>query len=85
MLQIINVTLTHQNDLSKLTDKLSFTLSTGEKLGIIGEEGTGKSSLLQAIYQPNLISSYLDIEGQITNQFKKLAYLPQSLEKVSST
>lgn len=81
MLQIINVTLTHQNDLSKLTDKLSFILSTGEKLGIIGEEGTGKSSLLQAIYQPNLISSYLDIEAQITNQFKKLAYLPQSLEK----
>ncbi|KHD45101.1 ATP-binding cassette domain-containing protein [Streptococcus hongkongensis] len=81
MLELKNVTLTHQKDLNKLINQLSLTVTAGDKLAIIGEEGTGKSSLLQAIYQPDKILSYIEKEGNITNHFKRMAYLPQTLEK----
>lgn len=79
MLQLKHLTLTHQKDLHVLIKELSLVVNPGEKLAIIGEEGTGKSTLIQLLVNPDLISSYIQIDGEIINHFGAIGYLPQSL------
>ncbi|WP_394405579.1 ATP-binding cassette domain-containing protein [Streptococcus sp. 20-1249] len=79
MLQLKHLTMIQEKDLHTLVENLSATIQIGDKLAIIGEEGTGKSSLLQVIYNPNLVTDYLKIEGEIINHFSSMAYLPQLL------
>lgn len=81
MLYIKDLTLTHQNDLQDLVKDLNVVVNSGDKLAIIGEEGTGKSSLIKAIIDVELISDYLDSQGKIINHFHNIAYLPQSLSR----
>ena len=66
MLQIRNLTIIYDKDQRKLVDKLSLTLNDGDRLAIIGEEGNGKSTLLQWIHDPMLIRSYATAQGAIT-------------------
>lgn len=80
MLQLEKLTITHQKDLQDLVRDLDLVLNPGEKLAIIGEEGTGKSSLIKAIVAPQLLSSYAQLSGKITNHFHQFGYLPQALE-----
>ena len=80
MLQLEKLTITHQKDLQDLVQDLDLVLNPGEKLAIIGEEGTGKSSLIKAIVAPQLLSSYAQLSGNITNHFHQFGYLPQALE-----
>lgn len=80
MLQLEKLTITHQKDLQDLIRDLDLVLNPGEKLAIIGEEGTGKSSLIKAIVAPQLLSSYAQLSGIITNHFHQFGYLPQTLE-----
>lgn len=82
MLHIQDLTLTHQKDLQDLTKNLSLVVNKGDKLAIIGEEGTGKSSLIKAIVDFDMISDYLDIKGKVINHFHHTAYLPQSLSVI---
>ncbi len=58
----------------RLIDGVSFSINSGEKIGIIGVNGTGKSTLLK------LLSGELTAdEGSITTvSGLKVAYLPQS-------
>lgn len=79
MLSINNLTITHQKDLRELIKDLTLLVNAGDKLAIIGEEGTGKSTLIKAIVDKNLITSYAVLEGHITNQFHQIGYLPQNL------
>lgn len=81
MLQLEKLTITHQKDLQDLVRDLDLVLNPGEKLAIIGEEGTGKSSLIKAIVAPQLLSSYAQLSGTITNHLHQFGYLPQALEK----
>ena len=80
MLQLEKLTITLQKDLQDLVRDLDLVLNPGEKLAIIGEEGTGKSSLIKAIVAPQLLSSYAQLSGNITNHFHQFGYLPQALE-----
>ncbi len=80
MLQLEKLTITHQKDLQDLVRDLDLVLNPGEKLAIIGEEGTGKSSLIKAIVAPQMLSSYAQLSGKITNHFHQFGYLPQALE-----
>ncbi len=80
MLQLEKLTITHQKDLQDLVHNLDLVLNPGEKLAIIGEEGTGKSSLIKAIVAPQMLSSYAQLSGNITNHFHQFGYLPQALE-----
>lgn len=63
-----------------LLDHFSFTLGSCDKVGIIGEEGNGKSTLLKAIYQPSLIEHYTDMSGSIDTQNQTFGYFAQQME-----
>ena len=63
----------------KLIEDLSFSLNKEDKLAIIGEEGNGKSTLLKAIYDKNLILPYCNVQGTIETRGEILGYLEQKL------
>ncbi|MDY4760608.1 ATP-binding cassette domain-containing protein [Streptococcus thoraltensis] len=79
MLQTQHLTLTHQKDLQDLVKDLGLVVNDGDKLAIIGEEGTGKSSLIKALIDITSISDYIKVEGKVINHFHHIGYLPQSL------
>ena len=49
MIKINHLTITQNKDLRDLVADLSMSIQDGEKVAIIGEEGNGKSTLLQAL------------------------------------
>lgn len=81
MLHIHNLTIRHQKDLRVLVQDLTLILHPGEKLALIGEEGTGKSTLMQTMMHPDHFPDYVEVEGQIKRFFVNPAYLPQSLSE----
>ena len=76
MLELKNICITLTQTGRKLFDNFNFTLNAGEKAVVIGEEGNGKSTLIQMIYDPALIEGYCEYSGQIIKK-GALAYLPQ--------
>ena len=48
-----------------LIEDLNYSLGNDDKVGIIGEEGNGKSTLLKAIYNRKLIEDYAAVSGII--------------------
>jgi len=82
MLSIENLTIIHKKDLTTLAENVSFSVSPGECLALIGEEGNGKSTLLRAILQDESIDSYAEISGRIVNTFRT-GFLPQELPAAS--
>ena len=81
MLIISNLSLILKKDLRVLIKNFSLTVNKKDKIGIIGEEGNGKSSLLKTIYNQEEASKYLEIKGTINIKNEKIGYLPQMVEK----
>ena len=79
MLQIKNLTIIHKKDTRVILENFGCVLNDGDKSVIIGEEGNGKSSLLQWIYNPELITDYCAAEGERILRDRRLGYLPQEL------
>ena len=78
MLQISHLTLIHKKDLRTFVRDVSFVINDGDKVAVIGEEGNGKSTLLQWIFDPQRIDGYCQWEGGITCSRHK-GYLAQQL------
>ena len=70
----------HKDDQRMLVDHFNFVLNKGDKAVIIGEEGNGKSTLLKAIHNRDLVSDYAEISGSINKLGHKSGYLPQEIE-----
>lgn len=79
MLQVKNLNLYHLKDLKHIIKDLSFTINVGDKVAIIGEEGNGKSTLLKWLFGDKSIEEYIQVKGELINQFSQMIYLPQSL------
>ena len=85
MLQIINLTITHKKDLRTILEDFSFTLNSGDKAVIIGEEGNGKSTLLKLIFDPALVEGYAEYSGEIIRRGMRLGYLAQELDEAAKS
>lgn len=79
MLQIQHLTIRHKRDLRVLLEDFSLTLHPGDKAALIGEEGNGKSTLLQWLADPDSIAPYAEAQGQRVLTGERVGYLPQSL------
>lgn len=77
MLRLSNITKSYGQSI--ILDKISFTLSPGQKIGVVGPNGCGKSTLLKIIAREleadaGAISLHPDF---------KIAYLPQFIDRES--
>lgn len=84
MLVIKDLELYLKNDLRSLLTDFNFSLTDNPKVALVGEEGNGKSTLLKAIYDESLISSYIDIRGEIFKSDEIIGYLPQQISSIFS-
>lgn len=78
MISLKNVTITLKNKERVLLENFSYSFLPGEKVAIIGAEGIGKSTFLQALHDIHSIDLYSEIRGHISTK-GLCAYLPQSL------
>jgi len=81
MLQIKNLSAIHRKDSHVLFENFSFTLNSGDRAAVIGEEGNGKSTLLKIIYDPSLVEEYIEFSGEVVKNGLVLGYLGQEIEK----
>ncbi len=79
MLQLKDVTITHNKDLRTILENFCFVLNPGDRAVLIGEEGNGKSTLLKWIYDPERVQDYAEAEGERIFAGERLGYLPQEL------
>jgi ATP-binding cassette, subfamily F, member 3 len=77
MLSIQNLNISIIKDNRSLIDNLSFNLNPHDKFAIIGLEGNGKSTILKAIYDQELIP-FCEVSGQIVKN-GRIGYLEQSI------
>lgn len=75
VLMIVN-NLSYQINGKTVIDNISFVLSNKNKVGLVGENGSGKTTILK------ILSSHLkDYTGNVNNESETIAYLKQEIEK----
>ena len=80
MLELRNITIHLKKDGRCIADDFCFTLKSGEKAAIIGEEGNGKSTLLKYVYDPELTEDYANCSGDVIAR-GRVSYLPQTMSE----
>ena len=73
MLILKDVTIKDQKN-HILLDKFNYYMGNEGKLGIIGEEGNRKSTLLKEIYNTKQIEDYAEVSGTIITDMKHIGY-----------
>lgn len=81
MLQVQNLTITHKKDNHQLLADASFVIDDNAKTVLIGEEGNGKSTLLKLLYDPSLVTDYIEYTGTIRRNGHVIGYLAQEAEE----
>ena len=81
MLQIKDLTIRLIEDDRIILKDFDFTLNEYDKVGLIGEEGNGKSILLKTIVDRKEVEKYCAVCGDISKNNEMIAYLPQSLDE----
>lgn len=81
MLQIKDLTIRLIEDDRIILKDFDFTLNEYDKVGLIGEEGNGKSILLKTIVDRKEVEKYCSVCGNISKNNEVIAYLPQSLDE----
>lgn len=84
MMKLTNISLVEEKTGRYLVQDLDLTINDQTKLAIIGEEGNGKSSLLQVIRKRKDLIPYLSVSGEITSSYQHIGYLNQSLVEENS-
>ena len=79
MLEIQHLSLTLKKDNRPLLRDFSFVLGPRDKAALIGEEGNGKSTLLQALCRREQVEAYCDVEGRVFTGNSRLGYLAQEM------
>ena len=55
-IQFENVSFSYAKNLPQVLNELSFRIAPGEKVGIVGRTGAGKSSIIQAMFRMGVIA-----------------------------
>lgn len=63
LLEVKNLTFGYDNQIENVFDNISFKIDTNWKLGLIGRNGKGKTTLL------NLFCGNYDYQGEITQNY----------------
>ncbi len=79
MLQTTDLTITLNQNFRVLIEHFTFALQPGDRAVIIGEEGNGKSTLLELLYDETLVQDYASYTGSIQRDGMRLGYLYQEL------
>ncbi len=79
MLQIKDLTIRLTEDDRIIIKDFYFTLNKGNKVGLIGEEGNGKSIILKTIVDRENTEKFANISGEINKNNEIIGYLPQNL------
>ena len=86
--------LTHSFGENVLYKNAGFTLNKGEHIGIVGQNGTGKSTLIKicteqiipdsgrVIWQPNITIGYLDQYAEIDHTLTMKEFLKSAFAKL---
>ena len=80
-----NVSFSYDSSLPNVLNDLSFTINAGEKIGIVGRTGVGKSSIIQTLFrmaEPNgkiLIDDVNIKDISLHDLRSKIAIIPVSL------
>ncbi|KAG4067031.1 hypothetical protein HA402_000022 [Bradysia odoriphaga] len=78
-----NVDFKYSNSRALVLKNLNFRINPGEKIGIIGSTGAGKSSIIEAIFRMQEYSGEIIIDGILTTTLglhdlrKNISYIPQ--------
>jgi len=82
-IEFTNVTMTYRAELPPAINKLSFKVEAGMKVGIVGRTGSGKSSILQALFrlidlaEGSIVIDGIDIKDLGLHQLRKqIAFIP---------
>lgn len=78
-MEIRNLNVTTLNGRPVLKD-VSFFVNEGDKLAVIGEEGNGKTTLLNAIYDKSILQDGFVVSGDIIKKEKNVGYLRQTID-----
>lgn len=88
-LQVNNLSFRYSKEAEPVFQQISFSVAAGETVGLLGPNGTGKTTLLKCVQQilrPETGTVFLD--GQDLSKLKpmerarRIAYVPQSLHTV---
>ncbi|CAG9858692.1 unnamed protein product [Phyllotreta striolata] len=91
LIQFRDLSLTYVEDEPPVLKKLNFTLNPGEKIGIVGRTGAGKSSLIAALFRLAPLEGSILIDNMDTKEFglndlrKKISIIPQEPVLFSAT
>ncbi|KAI8616941.1 P-loop containing nucleoside triphosphate hydrolase protein [Chytriomyces sp. MP71] len=86
-----NVTMRYSKNLPVVLDNISFDIRNKEKVGIVGRTGSGKSSLMQALFRICEIEGSIKVDGidsqqiSLKNLRTSLAIIPQDPVVFSGT
>ena len=81
-IQFENVSLSYDKNLPVVLKELTFKINSGEKIGIVGRTGAGKSSIVQTLFrlaEPNglIFIDKLDVEKISLHDLRnKLSIIP---------
>lgn len=62
-IEFINLSLKYSENDEFILKNLTMTIKTGEKIGIVGRTGAGKSSIIQAIFRLATLEGSIKIDG----------------------
>lgn len=86
-----NLSFYYPNKPTKIFDDLNFTIKKGEKIGIIGKTGAGKSTLIDILLgflipvKGNVLVDGIEIKQNLQGWRELIGYVPQKINLISGT
>jgi len=91
-IQLKNISFKYENTDRKIIDKISFQIKKGQSIGIIGQTGSGKSTLVDLILgvlEPNEGEILIDGSNlnykNLSSWHRNIGYIPQDLFLINDT